>query len=126
MVMVLRLMNPLPAVQANSPLPTIQCAADNRRILCANRCWLESVPSREHASASEVVEEPTLATGTVAEGSLTRPFRRTRNPLSRPSNDWEELEPIQIRRVTDSNPAGSGRDGNGRAPLAVRGRGAPY
>ena len=115
---------PLPAVQANSSLPTISA----QQIIDEFSAQIDAAERalKEHASASEVVEEPTLATGApVAEGSLTGHFVVPETPSQDPSNDWEELGADSNQEGDGFESAGSGRDGNGQGTARGSEQSAP-
>ena len=109
---------PLPAVQANSSLPTISA----QQIIDEFSAQIDAAERaiKEHASASEVVEEPTLATGApVAEGSLTGHFVVPETPSQDPSNDWEGLGADSNQEGDGFESAGSGRDGKANKNLTT-------
>ena len=115
---------PLPAVQANSSLPTISA----QQIIDEFSAQIDAAERalKEHASASEVVEEPTLATGApVAEGSLTGHFVVPETPSQDPSNDWEGLGADSNQEGDGFESAGSGRDGNGQGTARGSEQSAP-
>ena len=115
---------PLPAVQANSSLPTISA----QQIIDEFSAQIDAAERalKEHASAAEVVEEPTLATGApVAKGSLTGHFVVPETPSQDPSNDWEELGADSNQEGDGFESAGSGRDGNGQGTARGSEQSAP-
>ena len=74
----------------------------------------------EQASAAEVVEEPTLATGApVAKGSHNGHFVVPETPSQDPSNDWEELGADSNQEGDGFESAGSGRDGKANKNLTT-------
>nr|DAV90576.1 MAG TPA: CRISPR-associated endonuclease [Caudoviricetes sp.] len=74
----------------------------------------------ERASAAEVVEEPTSATGaSVAEGSHNDHFVVPKTTSQTPSQDWEELGADSNRKGDGFGYAGSGRDGKAVKNLTI-------
>ena len=116
---------PLPAVHTNSSLPTISA----QQIIDEFSAQIDAAELaliNEQASAAEVVEEPTLATGApVAEGSLTGHFVVPETPSQDPSNDWEELGADSNQEGDGFESAGSGRDGNGQGTARGSEQSAP-
>ena len=74
----------------------------------------------ERASAAEVVEEPTSATGApVAEGSHNDHFVVPKTTSQDPSQDWEELGGDLNQEGDGFGYAGSGRDGKAVKNLTI-------
>ena len=80
----------------------------------------------EQASAAEVVEEPTPASGApVTEGSHNDHFVVPKSSSQDPSQDWEELGGDLNQEGDGFESAGSGRDGNGQGTARGSEQSAP-
>ena len=80
----------------------------------------------EHASAAEVVEEPTSVAGApVTEGSHNGHFVVPKTTSQDPSQDWEELGGDLNQEGDGFESAGSGRDGNGQGTARGSEQSAP-
>uniref|UniRef100_UPI0024484D4B hypothetical protein n=1 Tax=Rothia sp. RSM42 TaxID=3030211 RepID=UPI0024484D4B len=116
---------PLPVVHTNSSLPTIS-AQQMIDEFSAQIDAAELALINEQASAAEVVEEPTPASGApVAEGSLTGHFVVPKTTSQDPSQDWEELGADSNQEGDGFKSAGSGRDGNGQGTARGSEQSAP-
>ena len=116
---------PLPAVHTNSSLPTIS-AQQMIDEFSAQIDAAELALINEQASAAEVVEEPTSATGApVTEGSHNDHFVVPKTTSQDPSQDWEELGGDLNQEGDGFESAGSGRDGNGQGTARGSEQSAP-
>ena len=104
----------MPAVQANSSLPTIS-AQQMIDEFSAQIDAAELALINEQASAAEVVEEPTLVSGAPeTRGDSDGHFVVPKSSSHEPSHDWEESGSDSNQEGDGFKSAGSGRDGNGQ------------
>ena len=116
---------PLPAVHTNSSLPTIS-AQQMIDEFSAQIDAAELALINEQASAAEVVEEPTPASGAPAAAeSHNDHFVVPKTTSQDPSQDWEELGADSNQEGDGFESAGSGRDGNGQGTARGSEQSAP-
>ena len=115
---------PLPAVQANSSLPTL--SAQQMIDEFSAQIDAAELALNEQASAAEVVEELTSVAGApVTEGSHNGHFVVPEPSSQEPSHDWEEFESDLNQEGDGFGYAGSGRDGNGQGTARGSEQSAP-
>ena len=115
---------PLPVVHTNSSLPTI--SAQQMIDEFSAQIDAAELALAEHASAAEVVEEPTSVAGApVTEGSHNGHFVVPKTTSQDPSQDWEELGGDLNQEGDGFESAGSGRDGNGQGTARGSEQSAP-
>ena len=116
---------PLPAVHTNSSLPTIS-AQQMIDEFSAQIDAAELALINEQASAAEVVEEPTPASGAPDTGGDSNGrFVVPKTTSQDPSQDWEELGGDLNQEGDGFESAGSGRDGNGQGTARGSEQSAP-
>ena len=116
---------PLPAVHTNSSLPTIS-AQQMIDEFSAQIDAAELALINEQASAAEVVEEPTPASGAPDTGGDSNGrFVVPKTTSQDPSQDWEELGADSNQEGDGFKSAGSGRDGNGQGTARGSEQSAP-
>ena len=116
---------PLPVVHTNSSLPTIS-AQQMIDEFSAQIDAAELALINEQASAAEVVEEPTPASGAPDTGGDSNGrFVVPKSSSQDPSQDWEELGGDLNQEGDGFESAGSGRDGNGQGTARGSEQSAP-
>ena len=115
---------PLPAVQANSSLPTL--SAQQMIDEFSAQIDAAELALAEQASAAEVVEEPTPVSGAPDTGGDSNGhFVVPKSSSHEPSHDWEESGSDSNQEGDGFKYAGSGRDGNGQGTARGSEQSAP-